>query len=55
MIKNLGQKFHFVLYTEAVECIQNNLPENPLLEVTATNVVPKIIEQITLFYLKILL
>lgn len=54
MIKTLGRNFHFVLYTEAVESIQNNLAVNPLLEVTATNVVPKIIEHISLFHLKIL-
>lgn len=50
MIKTLGRTFHFVLYTEAVEIIQNNLPVYPLLEVTASSVVPKIIEHITLFY-----
>lgn len=48
MIKILGRKFDFELYTEAVESIQNNLPVNPLLEVTPINVVPKIIEQILL-------
>lgn len=44
MIKTLGRKLDFLLHTEAAESIKNNLPVNLLLEVTATNVVPNIIE-----------